>query len=120
MLAVQSCVHGLAALSLLSLELTWAARIALVAVVGVSFAVFLKRCRQTPISELHLGAKGELKVGVGETATILSETAILPGLILLSLRTDVGRLRLPLLADSLSQDDWRRLRVWLRWRAALG
>lgn len=130
LLAIQLGAHALAATAVLPLTLPWPVRIALLAAILVSLANFLVRRRRPAVSALHLGTRGdlevELKVGARETATVLRDTAILPGLILLSLRRgDEGgkggiRLMLPLFPDALSADAYRQLSVWLRSRASIG
>lgn len=133
LLAIQLGAHALAATAVLPLTLPWPVRIALLAAILVSLANFLVRRRRPAVSALHLGARGdlevELKVGARETATVLRDTAILPGLILLSLRRgdedgEGGkggvRLMLPLFPDALAADAYRQLSVWLRSRASIG
>jgi hypothetical protein len=104
-----------------------AARLVLIGFVASSLLVFFQRQQHEMLTVLCLGTRGELeietKVGASETAspaTIEPHTTILPGLIVLSLRCQGKRLVLPLLADSLSTDDYRQLRVWLQWRAKIG
>ena len=55
-------------------------------------------------------------------ATVLRSSFVLPWLVVLHLRLEGRRLMLPvvLLPDSMGNDDFRRLRVWLRWSGAAG
>jgi hypothetical protein len=107
-----------------------AARLVLIGLVVSSLLIFFRRQQLEMLTVLCLGTRGELeietKVGASGTATIATGatiepyTTILPGLIVLSLRCKGKRLVLPLLADSVSTDDYRQLRVWLQWRAKIG
>ncbi len=111
--------HAVAIASVLPLDLAWALRLCLAVQVGFSLYRMLTRPQQ--ITQMSLGAKGELaletKVGAGGTALILPETAVLPGMIVLVLRFEGKRIPLVLMADALDPEDDRRLRVWLNWRA---
>jgi len=84
----------------------------------------LRRVRHPAVAALHLGKTGELeietKVGVREMATVLPQTAVLPGLIVLLLRRG-GRSRtmaLPLPTDAAGHHAHRQLRLWLKWQTA--
>jgi hypothetical protein len=99
-------------------------RLALIGIVASSLIISFQRQQRQMVTMLHLGTRGELeieiKVGAGETATIATiepYTTIFPGLIVLLLRCQGKRLVLPLLADSVSTDNYRQLRLWLQWRA---
>ena len=111
--------HAVAIASILPLDLAWTVRLGLVLLIG--FSLYRVLARPQEIAQLSLGAKGELalvtKVGVGGTADILPESAILPGMIVLVLRVEGKRTPLVLMADALDPEDYRRLRVWLNWRA---
>lgn len=104
----------MAVISVVSLDLAWAVRLCLVLLIGLSLYRVLLRSQQ--ISQLSLGGKGEIKVDAGETAQILPETAVLPGMIVLVLRIGGKRHTMVLMADALNPQDYRRLRVWLNWR----
>ncbi|MDP1524739.1 MAG: hypothetical protein Q8M20_02915 [Rhodocyclaceae bacterium] len=111
--------HAVAITSVLPLDLAWAVRLCLVVLIG--FSLYRSLTRPQEITQLSLGAKGELtlatKVGAGGTALILPETAVLPGMVVLVLRFEGKRTPLVLMADALDPEDYRRLRVWLNWRA---
>jgi hypothetical protein len=116
--------HALAAGSVSLLMIPAVVRLALIGIVASSLIIFFQRQQRQIVAMLHLGTRGELeietKVGAGETATIATiepYTTILPGLIVLLLRCQGKRLVLPLLADSVSTDNYRQLRLWLQWRA---
>ncbi len=74
-------------------------------------------------TRLRCGAEGTLEIWRDEQwreAKLASSSVILPSCTLLLMRIENTRLNLSLvlLADSLPPDDFRRLRVWLRWRGA--
>lgn len=115
-----SVAHALAMAVVLLLVLPWPARLALLALPAISLWRVLVRLRRQPLLELYLGAKGELKVGTGGTATLLPETAVLPGITLLAVRCDGKRHTHVLLPDAFPHpEDCRRLRVWLKTSAGV-
>jgi hypothetical protein len=58
--------------------------------------------------------------GRSSVAQVLGSSFVSPILAILDLRVTDGRLRraVPVAFDSLQRDDFRRLRVWLRWQRA--
>jgi len=110
--------HAVAIASVLPLDLALAVQLCLVLLISLSLYRMLTRPQE--ITQLSLGARGELvletKVGAGGTALILPETAVLPGMMVLLLRVEGKRTPLVLMADALDPEDYRRLRVWLNWR----
>jgi hypothetical protein len=113
--------HLLAFAALLPLALPVAVRLALAVLVIISLVATLIAQRRREGLVLHLGARGAMelstKVGARGTVTIDARTALLPGLIVLVLRRrEGGRVVLPLLADSVGGEDFRRLRLWLNAR----
>jgi hypothetical protein len=122
---VMVCAHALALLAVTTLTFAMPLRAALGLLVLVSLQFVLCHLRSQPVVRLFLGIKGELeieetidsKVGARETAEILPETTLFPGLILLAWRSNGQRHVRVVLADSTGADDLRRLRVWLGWRA---
>ena len=77
--------------------------------------------RPQPALDLRCGRRGDLAVRRGETWQPAAECEVpllLPGLTLLRYRVAAGRRRetRAILADSLPAEDFRRLRVWLKWR----
>jgi len=77
--------------------------------------------RSSPFVGIRLGARGELSLRhvAGEIVgcRVLPETAVFGSLVVLRVRDDQERRRsLTLLPDSLPADQFRVLRLWLRWR----
>ena len=74
-------------------------------------------CRMTP------RADGKLELqradGSGGTASVLAGSTLLPWLVVLLTRCEDRRQALILLADALAAEDFRVLRLWLRWRAEI-
>ncbi len=95
----------------------WLAAVLLV-LVGASLA---RMRRRFPPASLVLGGDGKLEI-VGADGTA-SEVALHPHTLVLSfmvvlLYRQAGRLRaMTLLGDSLADEDFRQLRLWLRWRS---
>ncbi len=78
-------------------------------------------CRAEDIAALVLGADGRLHVerddGTREEAHLEADTTVYTGLVILRFRLS-GRVRtLVLLRRSIGNEEHRKLRVWLRWRA---
>jgi toxin CptA len=118
LLLIQLAAHVVAAGAALAAALpSWLAAILLI-LIGASLA----RLRgMSPVATLVLRGDGRLeKVGADGTATeviVHPHTLVLSFLVVLLYR-EQGRLRsLTLLADSLAADDFRQLRLWLRWRS---
>lgn len=114
--------HGIALAVLSPLLLPLPFKGLLAAAIAVSALLVLRRIRDPGVSALHLGKAGDLTVetGVGAraTATVLPQTTILPGLVVLLLQRGSRTLALPLPADAIGCDAQRQLRLWLRWLAA--
>jgi len=118
LLLIQSAAHVVAAVAVLAAILpAWLAAVLLI-LIGASLA----RQRATPpVATLILRGDGRLEtVGADGTATevvVHPHTLVLSFLVVLLYRQQ-GRLRsLTLLADSLAAEDYRQLRLWLRWRS---
>jgi len=118
LLLIQLAAHVVAAGAALAAALpSWLAAILLI-LIGASLA----RLRgMSPVATLVLRGDGRLeKVGADGTATeviVHPHTLVLSFLVVLLYR-EQGRLRsLTLLADSLAAEDFRQLRLWLRWRS---
>ncbi len=97
----------------------------LLAVGIVASALYcLRRFRHPAVAVLHLGKTGELeietKVGAREPATVLPQTAVLSGLIVLLLRRGGSSrtLALALPTDATGYHAHRLLRLWLKWQTA--
>jgi toxin CptA len=74
-----------------------------------------------PVASLILGGDGDIEIvgvdGTASEAVVHPHTLVLSFLVVLLYRSQ-GRLRfLTLLGDSLAAEDFRRLRLWLRWRS---
>ena len=121
LLAIQLAVHGIAAASVLLSSIPgWMAALTLV-LVGYSLARL--RGASFPV-RLILRDQGQFEtVGADDTVTealVHPQTVVMAALIVLLYRQE-GRVRsLTLAGDSLSPEDARQLRLWLRWRAAPG
>ncbi|MGQ0522707.1 MAG: protein YgfX [Betaproteobacteria bacterium] len=76
------------------------------------------------ITALELGEDGKLSIQTRQgdwcAATLLESSFVGPYLTVLSLRTEKSRFahHAVIMADSLNGEDFRKLRVWLRWRKA--
>ncbi len=118
LLVIQSAAHLIAGLSVLVATIPpWLAVLLLLGL-GASLAHMRK---SSDISALVLRGDGRLeKVGADGTAKELGlhpHTTVLPFLIVLLYREEGRSGSLVLLVDSMSDDDFRQIRVWLRWRA---
>lgn len=115
---IQSTAHFAAAAAVLASGLpSWLAALLLLAV-GASLA---RLRRMTPLERLLLRGDGQLGVigadGAMSVACVHPHTLVLPFLAVLVYRHE-GRWRsLAMLGDSLTPDDFRQLRLWLRWRS---
>jgi len=93
----------------------------LLIVTGMSMTYMHRRWRvQHGVLVLHGDGRLE-KVGAGDTADDLvlhPHTTVLPFLVVLLYRQNGRGGSLVLLDDSCIGDDFRQLRLWLRWRAA--
>lgn len=118
LLFVQSLAHLAAAAAVLASHIpSWLAALLLL-LVGASLA---RLRRLLPVTGLVLGGDGHLQTvdadGTASEATVHPHTLVLSFLIVLLYRQH-GRLRaLTLPGDSLSAEDFRQLRLWLRWRS---
>ncbi|MDA8259733.1 MAG: hypothetical protein M0Z99_29525 [Betaproteobacteria bacterium] len=119
LLLVQLLAHAIAAGAVLASAIApWIAALLLL-LVGASLA----RLRAAAsVTGLLLHGDGRCETvgadGTASEAAIHPHTLVLAFLIVLLYRQD-GRLRsLTLLGDSLPDEDFRQLRLWLRWRSA--
>ena len=119
LLAIQSLAHIAAAGSVLASGLpAWLAAVLLL-LTGASLA---RVRRPLAVAALVLGGDGEIEIvgadGTAKEAVVHPHTVVLSFLVVLLYRSE-GRLRsLTLLGDSLADEDFRQLRLWLRWRPA--
>ena len=118
LLFIQSLAHLAAAAAVLASHVpSWLAALLLL-LVGASLA---RLRRLLPVTGLVLGGDGRLQTvaadGTASEATVHAHTLVLSFLVVLLYRQH-GRLRaLTLPGDSLSAEDFRQLRLWLRWRS---
>ena len=100
-------------------RLPWQARLA--AVLLLLTGASLARMRRPPaVASLALRGDGSSEIvgadGTASEAVVHPHTLVLSFLVVLLYRCQ-GRLRaLTLLGDSLAEEDFRQLRLWLRWR----
>ena len=94
----------------------------------VAMAIFISGLHQwrklqgaQRISRLILHTDGSLECvrdnGVSETASVHPHSTVTPFLAVLLLKTTHRLESLVVLSDALGQEDFRMLRLWLRWRA---
>jgi toxin CptA len=118
LLAIQSLAHLVAAGAALAANLpAWLAAVCLL-LVGASMAHLRHPLK---VSSLVLGGDGAIEIvgadGTANEAVVHPHTVVLSFLVVLLYRSQ-GRLRaLTLLGDSLAEEDFRQLRLWLRWRS---
>jgi toxin CptA len=118
LLLVQSMAHLVAAGAVLACTIpSWLAALLLL-LVGLSFA---RQRRLLPVTAIILRGDGNIEI-VGADATAIEavihrHTLVLPFLVVLLYRQQ-GRLRsLTLPGDGLDAEDFRQLRLWLRWQS---
>lgn len=120
LLLVQSAAHVVAAGAVLVATLpSWLAALLLV-LTGASLA---RMRRKVPLARLLLRGDGRLEiVGAGDTArdaVVHPHTLVLSFLVVLLYRQDSRLRALTLFGDSLGAEDFRQLRLWLRWRSTV-
>jgi toxin CptA len=112
-------LHGLAAAALWLADLPAGARLAGLAILLGSV---LWHLRPRPETTLLADADGRWRLGASEAETVpielLPATHVGPWLTVIQYRLEHANRRhaIVVLPDSLSADDHRRLRTWLRWR----
>lgn len=116
-------LHCAAAAGLFLTPLNWVLRLVLLIAVVASLGLTLRPAR---ISSLHLNRDGRLDCGrsdgVRVAAPLLSGSTVFPWLVVLRFRPEGARsvVSLPLFADHMSGEEFRILRLWLRWGAISG
>lgn len=109
--------------ALASIALTDLPPVAVVAAVVCTFVLTLHAWRTRIPLELRLFPDGSLEIRhpaqAWQTAQVLTRSTVNPWLTVLAYRLEGEHhsRSITLLPDSLSRDDFRRLRVWLGWRA---
>jgi hypothetical protein len=115
--------HLVALLVIWSLSLPLLYKVLLAAGIATSALQAWLRYRHPVVAALHIGKAGELEietsVGARDTATVMAQTTVLPGMILL-LRRGGQTTALPLPTDASGFHAHRQLRLWLKWRAMSG
>ena len=121
-LAMVLGVHVLAVVAVTVAGLGVAVRVVLIVMV-VTSAVFNLRRRNNLTLRCHAGGGLDIKEGEEWVAAALQQDSLVwPGLVMLRYRME-GRHRVAarsIFHDSLDQEDFRRLKVWLRWAAHHG
>ncbi|MFZ2627885.1 MAG: protein YgfX [Rugosibacter sp.] len=119
LLLAQWLAHGIAAFAVLRADIPGGLGWLLLALVAVSL---LHQHRLTPVTALILHGDGRLEKissdGAASAMALHRHTTVLPFMTVLLYRQNGRLAALPLLADSLAAEDWRQLRLYLRWRAA--
>ncbi len=86
-----------------------------------SLLLSLRKVRRPPFAALSLRADGQLDAlsedGSSATLRVLSDTTVLPWLVVLRLRGEEGVVALALPPDAVAGGH-RELRLWLRWKAS--
>lgn len=103
------------------LTLHWTMRLGLSALIALSAALTLRRLLNTDIDAIRVNIKGEFLLHSGGEwldAAVLGSSFVAPYLTLLHLKLDDrhGQLTVILMPDAVAADEFRRLRVWLKWR----
>jgi hypothetical protein len=116
--------HALAAFALVPTGLPLAAKLALALAVCVSLiATLIRHALRPSLAALTLRGDGRLDLerrdGTHAEATVDRCTTVFSWLVVLLLRTEGGKIALTLPSDALGPDQHRRLRLWLRWQAAV-
>lgn len=118
LLFVQVVAHTVAAGAVLASTIpSWLA-VLLVLLVGLSLA---RQQRLLPVAAIVLRGDGNIEIvgadGTANEAVVHPHTLVLSFLVVLLYRQQ-GRLRsLTLPGDSLASEDFRQLRLWLRWQS---
>ncbi len=117
LLLIQSLAHLVATGAVLAASLPAWMTVVLLLLAGASLA----RVRRPPaVASVIMGGDGSIEIvgadGTASEAVVHPHTLVLSFLVVLLYRRQ-GRLRaLTLLGDSLAEEDFRQLRLWLRWR----
>lgn len=119
---VVAAIHLLAVGAVLLADISWSYRVPLILSLAMSMRFYLKTWPRRKV-KLRCRADGGLDLRAAEDwgeARLLPDTLVLPWCGILRYQRSVRRRpeTCVILPDSLDADDFRRLRVWLRFRAA--
>ena len=119
LLLIQSLAHITVAIAVLAATVpSWLAA-ALLMVIGASLAC---QRRAFPVAGLVLNGDGRLEIvgadGTASEVAVHPHTFVVSFLVVLLYRQERRLRALTLLADSLAVEDFRQLRLWLRWRSS--
>ena len=124
--AILAFAHGAACAAVWSIDLPLWCKTLACAVLLVNFVIVAatRALLLTPsaVVALEISSDNVLSLQTHSSAwaefEVLSSTFVMPWLTILNLRRhgDSAVKRVALLADSLDADDFRKLRVWLRWK----
>lgn len=114
----QCSVHGLALLALALTDLAWFAVAAVSALVIISFRQTLKTRNRLAVSGVMLKGDGSWSIrspeGKEESATLLGSSLSYYWFVLLQFQTAKAHKSVLICRDSLSSEDFRRLRISLK------
>jgi len=117
LLVIQSAAHFFAAAALLLSSIPLVLQVTLMLVVGASLAY-----QRKPLEDFNMVMLGDgtiEKVGAGDTAIryqVDPQSVVFAFLVVLRLKDGSKAISRVLLSDSMSAEDFRVLRLWLRWR----
>jgi hypothetical protein len=121
LIAALVVAHAAAALGLAATEISLATKTATLLGLALSLLFSLRRQSRPRFAALTLRADGQIEAWLsdGEPSALLVDgrTTVLPGLVVLMLRGEQGRVALALPPDALATGEHRLLRLWLRWKA---
>jgi hypothetical protein len=119
LLLIQSLAHITAAMAVLAATVPSWLTAALLMVIGASLA---RLRRALPVAGLVLNGDGRLEIvgadGTASEVAVHPHTFVVSFLVVLLYRQERRLRALTLLADSLAVEDFRQLRLWLRWRSS--
>ncbi len=114
-------MHALAAVCILYVPVVWYVRGALLPILAFSLWRALRPCEILSL-RLSVGEGLSCCLDNGERikATVLPESTVFVWLVVLRLRIDEAGVRtLTLFPDQMSREEFRMLRLWLRWNRDL-
>jgi hypothetical protein len=117
-----AALHLLGGVAIFLADMPWAIRLLLSSVVVASLVKNWPRRRE---EKLRTDESAGLKLWFDSEwhdVTLLEESVVQPAMTVLSLRRqdDGQRKRLVILSDSMDTDEYRRLRVWVKWKGLDG